>query len=145
MDFWTFWFDLICMEFWTLWFDLIWHIFLLRDLIWFDAFFNSRDLIWRPFLNHVIWFDLTAFFNDLSWFEFAKSSSIHFVIEIVDSCETNDTEWTSSLRAFDQCHICLWNLCFDPFIVFLVTPELLIWNRNPITIGFDLMQIVRLK
>ena len=46
------------MDFWTFWFDLIWHIFWLRDLIWFDAFFKSRDLIWFGHLFPMIWFDL---------------------------------------------------------------------------------------
>ena len=87
-------------------------------MIWFD-------LIWRPFSH------------DLIWFEFAKSLSIHFLIQNVDSCETNDTDEKSSLRAFDRCHICLLNHNFDLFMAwFWLHPKF--WFEIGIKSWFDL-------
>ena len=116
MDFWAFWFDLFWHCFLIAWFDLIWRLF---KITWFD-------LIWRPFSH------------DLIWFEFGKSLSIHFSIQNVASGKTNGTDGKSSLRAFDRCHICLWNLNFDLCMAwFWLDPKF--WFENGIKSWFDLI------
>ena len=73
-----------------MWFDVIWRLF---KITWFD-------LIWRPFF--IIWFHLN-FQN-------------HFQNPIIESGEMNDTDGESSLRVFDRCHTCLWNLNLTLFV-----------------------------
>jgi len=42
---------------------------------------------------------------------------MYVLFQIIDSGKINGTDGTSSMRAFDQCHICLRNHKFDLFMI----------------------------
>ena len=86
---------------------------------------------------------LTSLWLDLSWRPFPMmiwicKIIIHsFLIQNVDPGGTNGTDGTSSLRAFDRCHICLWNHNFDLIIAwFWSHPKF--WFEIGIKSWFDL-------
>ena len=85
----------------------------------------------------MIWFDLTTF---CAWFDLNLWNHYRsiFPIQNVVLGRTNGTDGKTSLRAFDRCHICLWNLNFDMIMAWFWVHSKL-WFENGIKSWFDLI------
>ena len=123
-----------------IWFDLNGFLDL---LIWFDLtlFFDCViwfDLIWRLF--KITWFDLTTFFP---WFDLIWICKI-IIDPFFDSKRgfrrNQWHRWKELAESFRSVPYLSMKPQFWPdYGLILVTPEILIWNRNQIMIWFELI------